>query len=255
MKLVIRQCTWVTLSLLTLCFFSSGYAQSTMESRLCSNTGRYVVFAERSLDGTSQPAHEHIFFCNNGRIEDNIGFGQLGRWREDLISDDYALIDTTQYSSDAIRLAIALDVCYTTDDENDFIANNCQDFTDKIKREYQRLNASMQSNLNGRWVGTYACAQGLTGLTLSLLNAINGSVDGIFNLYAVPSNPNVPSGSFRMQGTYDASGNVTLRATDWINQPSGYSTVDLNGVISEDFTTYSGNVLTNGCSTFSLTKE
>ena len=73
--------------------------------------------------------------------------------------------------------------------------------------------------LNGTWLGTYNCpeGQGLTGLTLLLLGAPDGSVDAVFEFYEVPENPGWPSGSFNMTGTYDASRQLVLAATedDW----------------------------------------
>lgn len=112
--------------------------------------------------------------------------------------------------------------------------------------------------LNGDWKGTYTCSQGLTGLTLSLAGDKSGNVEAIFSFYEVPQNPGVPSGSFKMRGIYGTPRSLVLSAneSDWIENP-GYVTVDLNGAVSANLTTYSGDVSGPGgsCTTFSLTKQ
>lgn len=112
--------------------------------------------------------------------------------------------------------------------------------------------------LTGTWTGTYTCSQGLTGLTLVMTGSIFGAVVATFDFYAVPENPDIPSGRFAMGGAYTFAGEVRLDAdeSDWIEQPSGYRTVDLEGVVSSDSNQYSGNVIgTIGCTTFSLVRR
>lgn len=74
----------------------------------------------------------------------------------------------------------------------------------------------------GRWVGTYTCAQGQTGVTLTLAAEIMGQVDGLFEFYAVASNPSVPSGRYRVRGWYTADGLLGLVGTEWIQRPPDY---------------------------------
>ena len=111
--------------------------------------------------------------------------------------------------------------------------------------------------LTGKWRGTYTCAQGLTGLTLSITGDASGTAEAIFMFYAVPQNPDVPNGSFQMRGVYGSNRSLVFTAdeSDWIENP-GYVTVDLNGTVSANLTTYSGDVSgASSCTTFSLTKE
>jgi hypothetical protein len=59
-----------------------------------------------------------------------------------------------------------------------------------------------------------------------------------------------------MTGTYDNKTNkLTLRATDWINQPSSYFAVDLVGKVSHGNTKISGDVIHSNCSSFTLEKK
>lgn len=118
--------------------------------------------------------------------------------------------------------------------------------------------------LTGDWIGTYTCRQGLTGLTLSLAGHSDGRVDAVFSFYPVQSNPLVPRGSFTMRGKYSRwdgpmhrSGSVghlllEARESGWINRPADWLTVDLDGIVDLDASTYTGDVPTPGCTTFSL---
>jgi hypothetical protein len=113
--------------------------------------------------------------------------------------------------------------------------------------------------LTGKWKGTYTCAKGLTGLTLFMTGNSSGDVEAIFIFYAVPQNPDAPSGSFRMRGVYGNDRSLVLNSDedDWIERPSDHVTLDLNGSIPANSIAYTGNVLGAGgsCMTFSLTKQ
>ena len=108
------------------------------------------------------------------------------------------------------------------------------------------------SDAVGTWVGTYTCAQGLTGLRLVIQPATGDFLTATFNFYAVPTGPSVPSGSFTMTGFADPAG-VFLNQDHWITQPPGYEMVNIAGSLPPaGGRTFSGSVV--GCSSFSLTK-
>jgi hypothetical protein len=108
--------------------------------------------------------------------------------------------------------------------------------------------------LTGTWTGSYVCSQGDTGLRMVIQAAPDGTLTATFSFYAVPDNPDVPSGSFTMTGTYSATG-VNLTHDQWISQPSGYEMVDLSsGPPVQDGTVLAGSVTTPGCSTFTVTR-
>ncbi len=81
----------------------------------------------------------------------------------------------------------------------------------------------------GRWVGTYTCAQGRTGLTLTLSAGIMGQLDARFEFYPVPGNPSVPSGAYRMAGWLTTDGHLALVGVEWIRRPPDYVMVGLSG--------------------------
>lgn len=152
-------------------------AQSTIEQQLCRHDGQYVVFAQRplqALPGTQQPrrqdtfpdrnniqlAHEHIFFCNNRRIERDIGFGPNGRFSEETISEKYALIDNKRYDSNIISSILGPDQCYISDGEYGLRSNNCQDFAARVRQEYWRR---VTATTDQETVGEGICRQIVPG--------------------------------------------------------------------------------------------
>lgn len=103
------------------------------------------------------------------------------------------------------------------------------------------------------WEGTYDCAQGETGLTLSLDPAADGTASALFHFYEAPGNPGVPEGCFTMSGTLDrATGAFDFQAGRWLLQPWFYVGVDLHGALRDGGTALHGTVARAGCRTFVL---
>ena len=138
----------------------------------------------------------------------------------------------------------------------------------KVSGQSERITATEQTVgsrqsqvkfLNGTWEGTYICRQGLTNLKLVITAKSSNDIDAVFNFSAHPSNPSVPSGSFRMNGSYTASNSqnipalLNLKGTSWIQRPSGWGTVDLRGNVFISEGKINGDVITPGCSRFELT--
>ncbi|MEO6863703.1 MAG: hypothetical protein ABI180_19530 [Microcoleus sp.] len=115
--------------------------------------------------------------------------------------------------------------------------------------------------LTGTWEGTYVCAQGLTRLKLVIAANSTTEINAVFTFFPHPSNPSVPSGSFRMIGTYtnfnsrEIPGLLELKGTTWIIRPSGYMTVDLRGNLFTSDNRIIGDVIAGGCSKFDLIKS
>jgi hypothetical protein len=106
----------------------------------------------------------------------------------------------------------------------------------------------------GIWTGTYTCVQGLTDLRLTINRSGGDAVTAIFDFSADPSNPGTPSGSFAMTGTYSANG-LVLNQDYWINQPDGYSMVNLVAPPPTG-NTIQGTVQADspGCTSFSVSR-
>jgi len=201
-----------TLGFLSPLFFSGTVqAQSLASKRVCLQSGKYVVFAQHPLFsgawdlqslisswlfradtiGTvaavigevtvtilqdisnTDISHEHIFFCSDGMIVDNIGFGPEGRFQYSPNSlnsgkgtdggrvDNFVPIDREQYDPDVVRLvlsdspAILPTRCVLQGDGKYQLAgHNCQNFTEKIRKEYWR------KMFVGTWEARFPCGSG-----------------------------------------------------------------------------------------------
>ncbi len=106
----------------------------------------------------------------------------------------------------------------------------------------------------GPWVGTYVCAQGLTGLTLSIVEATPTRARALFHFYADPRNPRVPTGCFTMTGHYDpASGRLQLKGQDWLLKSPGYRVVHFDGHVDAEGRRFTGKVSgASSCKQFDL---
>ena len=105
------------------------------------------------------------------------------------------------------------------------------------------------------WEGAYDCAQGRTGLSLTLDEEARspGSIAALFNFYAVPDNPGVPTGCFEMSGLLDRQTRLLdLQAGPWLLRPFTYVAVDMWGKFNPDFTSLAGRIAGPGCTGFVL---
>ena len=87
----------------------------------------------------------------------------------------------------------------------------------------------------GTWVGTYSCRQGITGLQLQLKAFYQEQLAGVFSFFPVSSNPNVPYGSFNVNAMLRKDGKLIDRHGNWIQEPAGFSAVNLEGQISSEY--------------------
>lgn len=111
------------------------------------------------------------------------------------------------------------------------------------------------SEVAGSWRGKYVCAQGVTALNLSILDMPGGKLEATFSFGPLPSNPTVPRGAYRMDGTYNAeTGAIDLVARGWDRQPDGYVMVDLGGHLSPLGLYIAGEIDGPGCGPFELVR-
>jgi hypothetical protein len=122
--------------------------------------------------------------------------------------------------------------------------------------------ASMLSNPQGAsdsrtYTGRYLCNQGTTGLSLQILGKQDNQTIAIFHFYPLPSNPNVSSGSFIVQGAYDPiHGSMSLHPVSWITRPARFSMVGLSGTSTDKGHSFDGSLTESlFCSTFSVVED
>jgi hypothetical protein len=112
-------------------------------------------------------------------------------------------------------------------------------------------------DLAGAWRGSYTCAQGVTGLTLTVETGPAG-VTALFDFHAVPENPQVPTGRFKMVGFYDSRTRVlVLDPREWVVQPPGYLTVGIRTHVDLEWGVMLGSVISEypGCTWVRLRRE
>ncbi|RFB78427.1 hypothetical protein [Methylovirgula sp. 4M-Z18] len=118
-------------------------------------------------------------------------------------------------------------------------------------------------SLIGDWQGSYYCAQGHTGLTLTITAQSGKAFSGLFHFYAAPDNADVPEGCFTVSGRFVSRHQLVIDGANWITHPKDYITVDLDGVLGDSAagSAIAGTVLMPGkfrdvhlCTTFRVTK-
>ena len=104
------------------------------------------------------------------------------------------------------------------------------------------------------WVGSYYCPQGTTELELEIEEASGREImSAIFSFRHAPTGV---SGRFGMSGSYQPGArHLRLEAGEWISQPLGYNTVDMDGVVDSSDVVFSGRIVAPGCGVFSVRRR
>ena len=105
-----------------------------------------------------------------------------------------------------------------------------------------------------KWQGTYVCAQGVTGVNLTIDERCRGdtcTLAAIFEFGEVKENPGVPHGSYKMIG--ESHGLVyTLKPDAWIERPDGYIMVGLTATKDPEQHTMTGRIDNESCGDIAL---
>jgi hypothetical protein len=113
--------------------------------------------------------------------------------------------------------------------------------------------AQTSVDLAGAWEGSYMCGQGETRLRLVITpDGKEGALRAEFLFSAMRSNPNVPTGSYRLTGEISRAGVFELRPQAWNVRPQGFDMVGLRGVIENGRLT--GQITNPNCSWFRLAR-
>lgn len=115
--------------------------------------------------------------------------------------------------------------------------------------------AAQNIELTGYWRGTYECQQGVTGVNLTIRQGFGTALDAVLHFYAIPKNPGVPTGCFRMRGRidpYTRQFNLTSDDKQWIVRPPNYTVANVSGTLAADGRSMRGRVEAEGCSYFDL---
>lgn len=81
-------------------------------------------------------------------------------------------------------------------------------------------------------------------------------ISGVFQFYPTPSSPDIESGAYAMDGSFDPeSRELRLGGTSWMTKvPNGYDMVPLKGTINSNSTLFKGRIEFQGCKEFVLTR-
>ena len=91
-----------------------------------------------------------------------------------------------------------------------------------------------EKDLVGVWKGSYFAGQGETALILNVYEE-RGTYRAIFEFYNLPGRSNSREGKFYMQVSYNRTRELFyLKATEWIEYPSNYNVVNLEGTVTGD---------------------
>lgn len=101
---------------------------------------------------------------------------------------------------------------------------------------YTAVEAAVQQKraaLVGVYEGSYFATQGETGLTLTIYEEA-GTYRALFEFYNLPGHTNAKEGSYTMEVTVTSRGTARFTADEWIEQPSDYVLLNLEGVLQND---------------------
>jgi len=104
--------------------------------------------------------------------------------------------------------------------------------------------------------GVYFCGRRMVRLTLTLFPpGGDARRRAVFSFGPLPTSPDVPHGSFIVEGSLDPNGGTfSLTPVKWVTQPPGYNWLGLSGRSDDGGKTYSGRVAdsANQCTTFTF---
>jgi hypothetical protein len=118
-------------------------------------------------------------------------------------------------------------------------------------------NAQQRSpNATGLWVGWHECGSVRVG-TAALIDVDSmGVVKGIRQFYPTQNDVARKVGSFRISGNFQQeSGDITLSAGEWINQPPGYLKCTFVGKMDPSGRQITGNSPGCSCGHFELHRQ
>lgn len=81
------------------------------------------------------------------------------------------------------------------------------------------------------------------------------AVAATFHFYGTSTNPGIPQGKYRMEGTFNYdTGSLHLGGSSWIDKPENYDMVPLSGIINHERSLFKGAIEFPNCNQFTLRK-
>ncbi len=118
--------------------------------------------------------------------------------------------------------------------------------------------------INGqKWKGYYSCNQSKTSLTLRIKSVESQGVQselglsyGVDAIFDFDYKNRTATGAFYVHGSYYPESNVMIfDPGEWIRNSAGYSSVGMDGKVSNGGASFTGKILYRGCDNFRLTLQ
>ncbi|MFM5895133.1 MAG: hypothetical protein ACKOQM_11990 [Novosphingobium sp.] len=170
-----------------------------------------------------------------------------------LSADNFAKVSKTLKANRALAATFTqVDQLYANGDQVATDRDNvfCRTSQGSVSMQPKINTALTTQAVTGQFEGAYVCGQGKTALRLDLQAGPDGRLAGTFTF---GGSNGVPAGSFAMSGRWNPNGFV-LSGDHWINQPDGFSMVDLVGHLA-GVGRLSGEVKAQGCNSFDVTRR
>lgn len=99
-----------------------------------------------------------------------------------------------------------------------------------VALRHPRGRADMGFSPVGIWVGSYACLQGQTGVTIHIDSLRGERFKGLLHFYPTEQNPSVPDGSYTVFGDYDPVGRrILMNPGKWVKRPAHFANTIIMG--------------------------
>ena len=110
------------------------------------------------------------------------------------------------------------------------------------KKKNHERHAPANASVAGVWEGSFACAQGVAPMRLTINQGVDGSLQAQFDFNSAPGQV----GAFTLAGRVNG-GSLRLDASQWVVPAPGYTMVSLEGTVTPDLRQINGRILHPSC--------
>lgn len=192
-------------------------------------------------DESTEPVY-HIDFEEEGKyiitLEDETKKENAPQYSTDTdfsTSTDFSTATDTDNDDDDKPNKIIIEVTVDDSDEDAVDSVNLNSKPGDKPAELPKDEiATAYDKISGIYQGSYFAGQGETGLTLNVYME-DDQCKAIFDFYNLPGRTNSKSGKYYMDVSYDPeTKEYYFEATEWIDKPSSYLLLDLQGQLVGD---------------------
>jgi hypothetical protein len=126
-----------------------------------------------------------------------------------------------------------------------------------VPREPDYANEAIP--IHSEWSGRYVCGQGPTGVFIAIDAYTTGEAIATFEFAAVPENPGVPNGAYKLRGRLSLSPDGRIQAhfdpDAWLEKPQGYMMVGFGATSDRGHRSMRGTIAHSSCGALELTRS